>query len=258
MAKLNAELIINLANQQITNINKSLKEIKSDITMDFIHIINDRVIITINKLANASNLKIIEKYIKSSKNIDSNTIKSPWLPKSKSYLKIIGLPYIRERDFITPNIIKAVLKEIHIFNNIILASKSWIIKVSSKSDIAVVWVDIWDLQSRLAAKNIINWHFNVGQYITTVHNMNMNSSILQYKNCWKWEHLTLSYHFYISRCVKCNGAHNTEYHREKVWYCKENKNFNQAATKEDELCSHVFKCTNCKGDHQADSYTCLF
>ena len=36
MAKSNAELIINLASQQIANINKSLKDIKSDITTDFI------------------------------------------------------------------------------------------------------------------------------------------------------------------------------------------------------------------------------
>ena len=54
MVKSNAELIINLANQQITNINKSLKEIKSDFITDFIYIINNRVIITINKLANTS------------------------------------------------------------------------------------------------------------------------------------------------------------------------------------------------------------
>ena len=56
MARSNAELIINSANQQITNINKSLKEIKSDITVDFIYII-----IT-DKLANTSDLKIIKKY----------------------------------------------------------------------------------------------------------------------------------------------------------------------------------------------------
>ena len=77
IAKLNAELIINSANQQITNINKSLKEIKSDITVDFICIINNRVIITTNKPANTSNLKIIEKCIKNVSNINSDAIESP-------------------------------------------------------------------------------------------------------------------------------------------------------------------------------------
>ena len=46
MAKFNAELTINSANQQVTNINKSLKEFKSDIIVDFIYIINDEVIVT--------------------------------------------------------------------------------------------------------------------------------------------------------------------------------------------------------------------
>ena len=43
MAKFNTELTINSANQQVTNINKSLK---SDIIVDFIYIINDEVIVT--------------------------------------------------------------------------------------------------------------------------------------------------------------------------------------------------------------------
>jgi len=138
MAKLNAELIINSANQQITNINKSLKEFKSDITADFIHIINNGVIITTDKPANTSNLKIIEKYIKNVKEIKSDVIESPYLPKSKLYLKIIRLPYIVEYGPITLDIIKGIFKKIYIFNDIILASKPHVIKVLPKSNIAVV------------------------------------------------------------------------------------------------------------------------
>jgi len=40
----------------------------------------------------------------------------------------------------------------HIFNDITLASKPKFIKALSKSDIAVVWVDIWDVQSGTKAK----------------------------------------------------------------------------------------------------------
>ena len=119
MAKSNTELIINLTNQQIANINKSLKEFKSNVTIDFIHIINDRVIITTVKLANTSNFKIIEKCIKNIEEIKSDTIESPHLLKFKLYLKIIGLLYILEHSYITPNIIKSTLKETYIFNNIV-------------------------------------------------------------------------------------------------------------------------------------------
>ena len=43
--------------------------------------------------------------------------------------------------------IKKVIKENHIFNNIILTSKLRVIKVSSKYDMFIVWINIWDVQS---------------------------------------------------------------------------------------------------------------
>jgi len=52
MAKMNAELIINLAHIHISNVNKCLKNSKSDIIVDFIHVTNNGIIITINKPAN--------------------------------------------------------------------------------------------------------------------------------------------------------------------------------------------------------------
>ena len=79
------------------------------------------------------------------------------MPKFKSYLKIVGLPYTIEQGVITFNIIKGILKKLYLFKDIILVSKLYIIKASSKSDMAVVWVDIWDSQSSFIAKNIVNY-----------------------------------------------------------------------------------------------------
>jgi len=154
----NTEIIINSANQQITNINRCLKEIKLDITADFIYKIDDRIIITTNKAIAALDLKVIKKYLKNNNEINSDSIKSPYLLMSKSYLKIIGLPYILEQtnSSVTPDIIKSIIKKMHIFNNIILALKSCIVKASPKSDMAIVWVNIWDSQNRTKAKTIIN------------------------------------------------------------------------------------------------------
>ena len=190
-------------------------------------------------------------------NINSETIESPQLHKSKLYLKIIRLPFM-EKGPITPDIIKDIIKETHIFNNIALASKPHVMKASAKSNIVVVWINIWNLQSVLAAKNIINWYFNVGQYIIIVYSTNMNPVIPQYKNYWKWGYSTLSCCSHVSRYAKYNGVYTTKYHRENAWCCKENKNFTRVATKGGEPCLHVFKCANYKGDHQADSYTCPF
>jgi len=71
-------------------------------------------------------------------------------------MKIIGLPYLSKLGVMSPDIIKGVLKELHLFKDVTLASKPHIIKALPKSDRAVVWVDIWDSQSSSCAKNIIN------------------------------------------------------------------------------------------------------
>ena len=43
---------------------------------------------------------------------------------------------------INSSIVKTILKNNHIFNNILLASKPQVIKALSKLDIAIVWLDI--------------------------------------------------------------------------------------------------------------------
>ena len=157
MAKTNTELIVNSAHIHISNINKCLKNSKSNIFADFIHFNVNGIIITTNKPANDLDLSTIEKYLKSIQNVNPDSIKSPCLPKSKSYMKIIGLPYSSELGVMSPDIIEGVLKDLHLFKDATLASKPCVIKASPKSDKAVVWVDIWDSQSGSCAKNIINW-----------------------------------------------------------------------------------------------------
>jgi len=83
--------IVNSAHIHTSNINKCLKNSKSDIIADFIHITNNEIVTTTNKLMNDLNLSTIKKYLKNIKNVDLNSIESPRLPKSKLYMKIIRL-----------------------------------------------------------------------------------------------------------------------------------------------------------------------
>ena len=216
MTKSNAELIMKSAHKHITNINEYLKNSNLDIITDFIHLSNNRVIITTNCPADATELSRIENFLKKIDNIDPVSIEVLCLSKSKSYMKIVGLSYNSELGVITSNFIEGVLKEMYLFNNVTLASKPRVIKVSPKSDKAVVWVDIWDSQSSSTAKNIINHHFNIGCYIATIQGTSTNPGIPQCKNCWKWGHSTLSCCSHISRCAKYYRAHTTEHHREKA------------------------------------------
>ena len=183
MTKANAELIVNSAHIHVSNINKCLKNSKSDTFADFIQFNTNRIIIATNKPTSNLNLSSIKKYLKNVQNVNSDSIKSPCLPKSKSYMKIIRLPYSSELGVMTPDIIEGVLKESHLFKNVILASKPHVIKALPKSNKAVVWVDIWDSQSSSCVKNIINQRFNVGQFIATVCGNNMNPGVPQCKNC---------------------------------------------------------------------------
>ena len=109
----------------IANINRAFKNIKSEIVADFIHSDQYRLIITTNKIALLSNLCTIENYIKDIDNIELNNIIIPCLLQSKFYLKIIGILYLMENTniLINSSIVEAIIKNTHIFNDIILTSK---------------------------------------------------------------------------------------------------------------------------------------
>jgi len=70
-----------------------------------------------------SDLLIIEKYMKNINNINSDNIDCSCLPKSKSYLNIIGIPHNTENSVLTLEVVEGVLKDSHLFENIVLASK---------------------------------------------------------------------------------------------------------------------------------------
>ena len=164
----------------IININRSLKNIKSDIIADFIHIDNKDIVISTNKVASPLDLQTIKKYIKNAYYIEAEHTKSPKLPQSKSNLKIIGILYLFEQSntCIFPDNIEKILKSNYIFNDIILASKPRVIKMFPKSNMTIVWINIWDIQSNTKAKSLINRRFNIGSFIITICEANINPRVL--------------------------------------------------------------------------------
>ena len=77
----------------IANINRSLRNAKSEVLVDFIW--SDQLGITVVacKVLSQSDLHIIENYVKNIDYIDTSGIEAPRLLQSKFYLKIIGIPY---------------------------------------------------------------------------------------------------------------------------------------------------------------------
>jgi len=66
------------------------------------------------------------------------------------------------------NVVETIIKNNHIFNNIVIALRPRIIKVLPRSDMAIIWLDIWDLQSSSKVKGLINRCFNIGNYIMMI------------------------------------------------------------------------------------------
>lgn len=140
MSTNNSEAIALQANSYISNINRFLKSIKSEVSADFICSNNRKIIITTNKVTASSNLNIVERYVKKLDIINSNNVISHYLPQFKLYLKILEMLYFLENInlLITSNVIEEVIKDTHIFNDIVLASYLHIIKMSPKSNIAII------------------------------------------------------------------------------------------------------------------------
>jgi len=107
---------------------------------------------------------------------------------------------------------------------------------------------------------LINRCFNISQHIAIIRDTNMNPSILQCKNCWKWRYTTFMYYIHRSKCQKCNSLHKIKHYRNMIWCYKANFKTNPLWLKTPKKvpCSQSFKYINCKSNHQADSNLYLF
>jgi len=166
--------------KHISNMNCAFKDIKSNNFIDFIQSDYKGLIVISNKVTSHSNLLVIELYIKNQNSINANNVQSMWLPQSKLYLKILSISYFREdtNTSIDTSYMENIIKTTYIFDNVQIVSKPRMVKVSLRSDMAIVWIDIWDIQSSNLVKTLINCSFNVGSFIATIREANINLEVL--------------------------------------------------------------------------------
>ena len=171
MSKDNIDAFMKNSSLHVANINRQLCNVKLEVLIDYIQANPLGITIITSKVCQQSDLLIIDQYIKNSTDINALQVKELRLLKLKSYLKIIGIPFylhVNSQKRLTSSDIKSILKQNQIFDNISLASRPRVIKVLSKSDISIVWINIWDIQSSSNAKILINRCFNIGWYIMTI------------------------------------------------------------------------------------------
>ena len=178
------QIIIPMRNlaTHVANINRILRNVKLEILVDFIRLDPLGITVVTNKVSLQFDLQMIDHYVKNAENINALQVDAPRLPQLKSYLKIIGIPYFphgNSQDCLTSNNIESILKQNQIFDNITLTSKPRVIKILPKSNIFIIWIDIWDVQSSSRAKGLINQCFNVSKYIATIRGANINSGVIR-------------------------------------------------------------------------------
>ena len=140
MSNSNANKFMTASSEYIINLDQTLRSIKSDLIIDFIHIDHWGLIVTFNRVASSLDISIISKYIKNCNKIDINDIQDIQLSQSKLYLKIFSILYIIEGTnvLINSKVIETFIKSTYIFNNINIVSRLHIIKVFPKFDIVIV------------------------------------------------------------------------------------------------------------------------
>ena len=113
MSKENIDSFMKNSSLHVANINQQFRNAKSEILIDYIRAESLGITIVTNKVSQQSDLMIIDHYIKNSNDVNSLQVEELQLPKSKSYLKIIGIPYYpydNSQEHLLSNDIELVLK----------------------------------------------------------------------------------------------------------------------------------------------------
>ena len=257
-----AELIVANAASAVQSCNKGLVEARSKLRVESVHKAWDGVSMSTNSVASLAELEVIKQWLKKTAGLGESTEVEPCLPQSKSFLKILGVPYWDSKSSlpITPAQVEAALSNSPLFEGVSLASMPHIMKASPSSDMSVIWIDIWDSQKGSKGKTLINRSFNFERHTATVRGTAMHPGVAQCRNCWRWGHPTHACRAQGAKCQKCGGPHRVENHRLLAWYCKANTKSNppREATAGGAPCPHTFKCLNYRGDHAADDNKCPF
>ena len=97
-----------------------------------------------NSVASVAELEVIKQWLKKTAGLGEITEVEPRLPQSKSFLKVLGVPYWDSKTSlpVTPAQVAEVLSSSPLFEGITLASMPRIMKASPSSDMSVIWIDI--------------------------------------------------------------------------------------------------------------------
>jgi len=184
------------------------------------------------------------------------------LPRSRSFLKVLDVPYIRPSDDkpITPDNIRDAFQKSPLASHIQLANSPRIMRNSRGADTATVWFDIHDSQSGTSAKALFNKTLQFGPSSCVIRRARANPGSPLCQRCWRWGHSTRSCRAQAPSCPQCGGPHTAANHRTHASCCKAQPNAEPPvlATPKGLPCPHASMCANCNGKHASDDHHCSF
>jgi len=139
-----AEVVVANAATAVESYNKGLVEAHFKLRVESVCKAWDGISISTNFVASAAELEMIKQWLKKVAGLAASTVVEPRLPQSKSFLKILGVPYWGNNSSlpITQAQVESVIANTPIFEGVVLASRPRIMKASPSLDMSVIWIDI--------------------------------------------------------------------------------------------------------------------
>ena len=140
LAPATAEVVVANAALAIESYNKGLVSARSKLRVESVRKVWDGVSMSTNSVASVAELEVIKQWLKKTAGLGEVTEVEPCLPQSKSFLKVLGVPYWDSKTSlpITPAQVAEALSSSPLFESITLASMPHIMKASPSSDISVI------------------------------------------------------------------------------------------------------------------------
>jgi len=182
-----AEVVVANTATAVESYNRGLVEAHSKLRVESVRKAWDGISMSTNFVASVTELEVIKQWLKKVAGLAASTVVEPCLPQSKSFLKILDVPYWGNNSLLSiiQAQVESVIANTSIFEGVVLASRSHIMKASPSSDMSVIWIDIWDSQKGSKGKTFINRSFNFGCHTATVQGTAMHPGIAQCRNCWR-------------------------------------------------------------------------
>ena len=159
-----AEVIMANASTTVKFCNRGLVEAYSKLRVESVCKVQNGVSMFTNFVVSAIELEVIKQQFKKVAGLTTDIVVESYLPQSKSFLKILDVFYQSNNSFlpITQAQVETIIANTLVFEKVVLASCSCIMKVFSSSDMSVIWIDIQNSQKKTKNKTFINCLFNFG------------------------------------------------------------------------------------------------